>query len=276
MDTKGISFNKGGQSRASTRTGGRGRKRGPWRGHEEVEWKIYLNPRGTDEAEYILSNFADYTKLGGLADTPERYAAIQRDLDRLQKWADRNIMQFNKYKVLPLGKNNPMHQYMLRTNLLESILEEKALEVLADTKLNMSQQCALATKMANDILGCIRQSIASSLRKVIFPLYSALVRPHLEFLVQFWGPSTRKTWSYLERIQHRTSKMFKGLEHLIYEERLRKVGLFSLEKRRLRGESHQCIYTSSGNAKNTVRVFSVVPRDRTRGNGHKLKCGIAI
>ncbi|TRZ08630.1 hypothetical protein HGM15179_018476 [Zosterops borbonicus] len=124
---------------------------------------------------------------------PEGCAANQRDLDRLQKWSDRNITQFNKkYKVLPLGRNNPMHQYMLQTDLLESILAEKALEVLSDTKLNMSQQCALATKMANDILGCIRQSIANRLREVIFPLYSALVRPHLECLVQFWAPQYKK------------------------------------------------------------------------------------
>ena len=59
---------------------------------------------------------------------------------------------------------------MLGAAQLESSLAEKD---LVDTKLNVSQQCALAMKKANGILGCVRQNIASSLREVILPLYSA-------------------------------------------------------------------------------------------------------
>ncbi|GAB0186093.1 mitochondrial enolase superfamily member 1 [Grus japonensis] len=106
-------------------------------------------------------------------------------------------------------------------------VKEKDLEVLVDEKLNMSLQCALAAQKPNRILGCIERSMTSRLREGIVPLYSDLMRPHLEYCVQLWDSQHKKDMESRER---GATKMIRGLEHLSYEDRLRELGLFSLEK----------------------------------------------
>jgi len=92
-------------------------------------------------------------------------------------------MRFNKHKcrVLHLGRNNCIHQYRLGDDLLKRSAAEKDLGVLVGSRLAMNQQCALMAKKANGVLGCITKSTAGG----IFPLYPALVRPHLEHCILF-------------------------------------------------------------------------------------------
>jgi len=113
-----------------------------------------------------------------------------------------------------------MHQYRLGVDLLESSSVDRDLGVLVDDKLTISHQCALVAKAASGILGCIKRSVASGSREILLPLYSALVRPHLEYCVQFWALQFKKDEELLERVQWRATKM-RGLEHLSHEERLR-------------------------------------------------------
>jgi len=175
--------------------------------------------------ECTLRQFADNTKLCGAVNTLEGRDVVQRDLGRLERWARANCMKFNKArcKVLHMGCGNPKHRYRLGGEWIGSSPEEDVGALVAE-KLSMSWQCGLEAQKANCILGCIKSSVASRSREVILPLYSALVRPHLESCIQLWSPQHRKDMDLLEWVQRRATKNDQRAQVPLLRGQARRVG----------------------------------------------------
>ncbi|PKU41178.1 pol- hypothetical protein [Limosa lapponica baueri] len=228
-----------------------------------------------DGIKCTLMKFADDTKLSGEVDTLEGRVTLQEDLHRLKEWSNKNLMKFNKdkRKVLHLRKHNPGVQHRLGSTWLGSSSVERNLRVLVDNELNIGEQCAEVAKKAQSILGCINKGITSRDKEVIIPLYSVLLRPHLEYCVQFWSPPYKKDVDRLERVQRRAIKLIKGQRSLLYEERLRELSLFTCEKRRLTGDLVLMFqYLKDGYKGGSL--FTRSHTEKTRGQsqqlGHKL------
>ncbi|XP_069618598.1 uncharacterized protein [Ranitomeya imitator] len=141
-----------------------------------------------------ISIFADDTKLCKAVNTREDSILLQMDLDKLETWAERWQMRFNndKCKVIHMGRRNQCHHYTLNGKPLGKSDREKDLGILVNDKLTWSSQCQAAAAKANRIMGCIKRGLDTHDESIILPLYKSLVRPHMEYCVQFWAPVLRK------------------------------------------------------------------------------------
>lgn len=164
-----------------------------------------------DGSECTLSEFAEDTQL---------WVVVLLWRGNSTGWRNGEGVQFSngKYQVLPLERNNHWHRPGQPAG--KHLCREG--QILVYTKLDMRYQCALAGKKANSVPHCMSQSVASQLRKVILPLYSALVRHNWSAKSNAELFSTKKMGMYLLVQAHwRAMKNIWGLEHLSYENRLR-------------------------------------------------------
>ena len=233
---------------------------------------IYIN----DLDESITSNvlkFADDTKLFRKVNTDGDKQHLQNDLDRLVKWSEKWQMLFNfgKCKCLHTGHGNLNVNYKMGATVLGTTVKEKDLGVTISADMKVSEQCGIAASKGNQILGLIRRNITYKGKKLIIPLYKAIVRPHLEYCIQAWRPYRKKDIDTLERIQRRATKMIPELRDLSYEERLKECGLTTLETRRLRGDQIEVFKILNGYENIDRNMFFSLKNDsRTRGHEVKL------
>ena len=220
-----------------------------------------------------ISKFADDTKMGVNANDKESIKQLQIDLDKIGEWSQKWQMPFNveKCKVMHIGYKNTNADYSLLGKKIESCNEEKDLGVIISKDLQFSKQCTEVEKKAQKLLGYIKRQFNTRKKDTILTLYNALVRPHLEYAVQFWSPTQRKDIEKLESVQARATKLIPSIRHLGYQKRLEHLNLYSLEKRRLRGQLIETFKILNGIDKIDYRNLFTLSGNQTRTNGWKLE-----
>ena len=164
------------------------------------------------------------------------------------------LFNFGKCKCLHTGHGNLNVNYKMGDTVLGTTVKEKDLGVTISADMKVSEQCGIAASKGNQILGLVRRNITYKGKKLIIPLYKAIVRPHLEYC-----------------IQRRATKMIPELRDLSYEERLKECGLTTLETRMLRGDQIEVFKILNGYENIDRNMFFSLKKDsRTRGHEVKL------
>ena len=163
---------------------------------------------------------------------------LQRDLDTVREWAIKWKMEFNvdKCKIMHLGRRNPKHTYNMGGANLAVTTEERDLGVIIDDQLDFDKHIRGIVNRANRMLGMIKIGFACLDKEMFMNLYPVLVRPLIEYCVQVWSPNKQKHIDLLEGVQKRATKIVPELRNMTYNKRLERLGLTSLEDRRVRGD----------------------------------------
>ena len=220
-----------------------------------------------------IAKFADDTKLGIDGSSDIAVVHLQDDLKKLGEWSEKWQMPFNvgKCKVMHIGHNNLNANYELLGHNIESVDKEKDLGVVISKDLKFSQQCIEAERKAQKLVGYIKRQFSHRNKEIVLPLYNSIVRPHLEYAVQFWAPSLRKDIDRLEAVQARATKLIPSVRNFGYQRRLDRLNLFSLETRRLRGQLIETFKILKGFTNVDHQNLFTINNNRARGNGCKLE-----
>ena len=233
---------------------------------------IFVN-RIEDGLDSQVLKFADDIKIFRNIESENDRITLQNDLNNLVKWAETWQMSFNvsKCKVMHAGRVRVRESYEMDSVTLSDIEKEKDLGVVINGKLSVSEQVVESRNKAIRMLGVINRNVAYKNEKVIPKLYCAFVRPHLEYCVQAWSPTYEKDSWLLERVQKRATKMISGFSSLSYEQRLERLGMFSLRYRRLRGDLIEVYKFIQGRGDGYLaNMFEISSVNRGRGHQYKL------
>ncbi|KAK3098476.1 hypothetical protein FSP39_019799 [Pinctada imbricata] len=231
---------------------------------------IYINDL-PDVVHNIVKLFADDTKLYSVVNNHEQQERLQEDINSLASWSNKWLLKFNvsKCKHLHLGKPNQT-TYTMNDEEITKCDSEKDLGITVDDKLKFQVHINTQIKKANIKLGLIKRTFTYLDKDIFLKLYKSLVRPHLEYGSNVWSVIYKKEAIALENVQRRATRMLHSISHLSYTERLKWLGLPTLQYRRLRADMVETfrIIHDIDNINDRENIF---PFSKTQTRGHEFK-----
>jgi len=185
--------------------------------------------------------FADDIKLWQPIKNYGDNSQLQNDLHSLEHWSEKWLLKFNieKCHKMSIGHNLLTAYYLTGVNgakQIEQVPEERDLGILITEEMKWSKQCNSAAAKAMSVLGMIKRTFNTLNKDMFLTLYSTYIRPHLEYCIQVWAPYFKKDIDVLEKVQRRATKLVRCIKNLSYDQRLEYLGLYSLSRRRQRGD----------------------------------------
>ena len=224
-----------------------------------------------------MAMFADDSKLWRRIRSEEDARSLQRDLDMVEDWNDESLLELNwaKCHLMRIGHGFGAVYTLGRgqqRRVIEQVGHERDLGVIITEDLKTQRQCCEASRKANWVLGMIKRQFHHLDAASFDVLYRSFVRPHLEYSVQAWSPYLRKDIEVLEKVQRRATKMVYSIRKLPYHERLLRLGLTTLERRRRRGDLIETFKILTGREDVDPEQFfqRVEHSHNLRGHRHKL------
>ena len=224
--------------------------------------------------------FADDTKLYSVVSNEDDRQKLQDDIFEANNWSKKWQMIFNvkKCKFMQIGNRPEQTQYFMKDqhndiNQIQEVDSEKDLGITFDPKLTFSSHVNNKVKIANRNIGIIIKSFSYMSNDMFLTLYKSLVRPHLEYISPIWSPRFLKEQRAIENTQRRATRMVRNLSNKSYPERLKALGLPTLEYRRKRADMIQTYKIMHGHYnvnKNKLFPLPNTTSQNLRGNTLKI------
>eukprot|EP00112_Aurelia_sp_Birch-Aquarium-sp1_P026644 Seg96.8 transcript_id=Seg96.8/GoldUCD/mRNA.D3Y31 product="putative RNA-directed DNA polymerase from transposon BS" protein_id=Seg96.8/GoldUCD/D3Y31 len=235
---------------------------------------IFINdlPEAVQSTIYL---FADDSKIWRTIKDKEDSEILQQDLDKMQKWSEKWLMQYHPDKLKGLCLNNKetvsKREYTVGDVIIKKVTAEKNLGVTVDKDLKFKEHIESKISKGNQMLGVIRRTFQFLDNRMLKLLFKGIVRVHLEYAAPIWSPANKSNIENIETVQRRGTKVLPGMKDLTYEQRLRSLNLPTLRFRRYRGDMIEVFKIMKGIYDNQCLPPLKLKNELGRTRGHSLQ-----